>query len=464
MLFALTNMRRITAHDLVLSLTIMAILRIAQIRTIAVLLAMLWLIAVGPCCGSASGGIVPASSEPQYSLIFTRQAVDEYELILTLSNWESLQRRPFDYVSGTLKLADEIYENVGIRYKGNSSFHGVSSPKKPFKVDFNRYVSEQDFHGVNKLNFANSFWDPSMMREVLGYDTFAAAGCPAGRTSHVKLYVSVPGIYERELFGVYVLIEQVDRVYLTDRFSNNGGNLYKAAMWGADLKWLGGETTPYRECYEKKTNEAEDDWSDLIRFIDVLNNTDGASFKTEIEKVFNVDGFLSYLAANTALSNLDSVAGRNCNFYLYNNPATGRFEFIPWDLNEAFGNHSFPRDNGLTADEMLTLDIYNPVSSGEHVLIERILTVPEYMDAYLAKLRALVEGYFSESSMHVEIDTIYDLIKDDVYLDVCKQYSSADFDKSIVQDITDDTSPERILGLKPFVTRRVASMLAQFES
>ena len=454
----------ITADDLLLSLTMMEILRIAEMRRIGVLVAVLCLAAVGLCCGSGSAGGVPASSEPEYSLIFTRQAVDEYELIYTLSSWQSLQREPFEYVSGTLKFADEIYENVGIRYKGNSSFHGVSSPKKPFKVDFNRYVSGQHFHGVKKLNFANSLWDPSMMREVLGYDTFAAVGCPASRTSHIKLYVSVPGIYERELFGVYIAIEQVDKVYLADRFSNNGGNLYKAAMWGADLKWLGGESAPYRECYEKKTNEAEDDWSDLIHFIDVLNNTDSASFKIEIEKVFNVDGFLSYLAANTALSNLDSVAGRNCNFYLYNNPATGKFEFIPWDLNEAFGNHTFPRDNGLTADEMLTLDIYNPVSPGEHVLIERILAVPEYMDAYLAKLRALVEGYFSESSMHVEIDTIYDLIKNDVYLDSYKQYSSVDFDKSIVEDIPDDISPERILGLKPFVTRRVASILGQLES
>jgi len=441
----------------------MGILSIAGMKRIGVLLAVLFLAAAGLCCGGGSVGGGPAFSEPEYSLIFRRQAVDEYELVFTLSNWQSLQRRPFEYVPGTLKFTDETYENVGIRYRGNSSFYGVPPPKKPFKVDFNLYVSGQHFHGVKKLNFANSLWDPSMMREVLGYDTFAAAGCPASRNSHVKLYVSVPGIYERELFGVYIAIEQVDKVYLTDRFSNNGGNLYKAAMWGADLKWLGGETAPYRECYEKKSNEVLDDWSDLIHFIDVLNNTDSASFKTEIEKVFNVDGCLSYLAANTALSNLDSVAGRNCNFYLYNNPATGKFEFIPWDLNEVFGNHTFPRDNGLTADEMLTLDIYKPVSPGEHVLIERILAVPEYMDVYLAKLRALVEGYFSESSMHLEIETIYDLIKNDVYLDIYKQYSSADFDKSIVEDIPDDTSPERILGLKPFVTRRVTSILEQFE-
>ncbi len=425
---------------------------------------LLFLVAVAAAaagCGGGNGGDGAHAAGPNYALIFKRAAVDEYELVFTASNWQALQNDPFGYVPGTLKLGSETYENVGIRYKGNSSFGCVPPPKKPFKVDFNRYVSSQRFHGVKKLNFSNNLWDPSMLRERLAYGTFGAAGCPAGRTSHVKLYVSAPGTYDRELFGVYVMIEQVDKEYLTDRFHNDGGNLYKAAMWGGDLKWLGSDPTPYRGCYDKKSNESADDWSDLIHFLDVLNNTADVDFKTEIEKVFNIPGFLSYLAANTALSSLDSVAGRNCNFYLYNNPATGRFEFLPWDLNEAFGNHTLPRDNGLTADEMLTLDIYDPTSTGDHILIERLLNVPEYMSDYLSRLRALVEGYFSPTAMHAEIDRVYNLIKADVYLDIYKEFSSEDFDRSIVEDISNDWDPERILGLKPFVTQKVTNILNQ---
>jgi spore coat protein H len=413
------------------------------------------------CGGGSAGQSAPVTPKPEYSLIFNRDAVEDYELVFTASNWQALQDAPFEYVCATMNFADETYINVGVRYKGNSSFHAVPPPKKPFKIDFNRYVADQDFHGVNKLNFSNSLWDPSMMREPLAYDTFAAAGCPACRTSHVKLFVTVPGIYSRELFGVYVMIEQVDKTYLADRFSNHSGNLYKAAMWGGDLKWLGSDPAPYRGCYEKKTNELEDDWSDLINFIYVLNSTPDPSFRTEIEKVLNVDGFLSYLAANTALSNLDSIAGRNCNFYLYRNPRTGKFEFLPWDLNEAFGNHTLPRDNGLTADGMLTLDVYNPVSTGEHVLIERVLNVPEFMAEYLSRLRTLVEGSFSPAAMHAEIDRTYNLIKADVYLDVHKEFSSGDFDLSMEHDIPENTDPGRILGMKPFVTQRVTNILTQ---
>jgi hypothetical protein len=427
-----------------------------------VVFALLFLaVAVVGCGGGKGSDDVLPTPTADYSLIFNRNALDEYELVFTASNWQNLQDSPFEYVTGTLRFKSETYYNVGIRHKGNSSFFGMSPPKRPFKVDFDRYVDSQNFHGVKKLNFSNNLWDPTLMREMLGYDTFAAAGCPAGRTSYVKLYITVPGTYNRELFGVYVMIEQVDKVYLADRFPDNDGNLYKAAMWGGDLKWLGSDPAPYRNCYVKKTNEAADDWSDLIGFLNVLNNTPDISFKTEIEKVFNVDGFLSYLAANTVLSSLDSIAGRNCNFYFYHNPVTDKFELLPWDLNEVFGNHTLPRDNGLTAGEMLMLDIRNPVSTGEHILIERILNVPEYMTNYLSRIQTLVADYFSPASMHAEIDGICNLIKADVYLDIYKEFSSGDFDLSIEQDIPNDFDPERILGLKPYVTQRVANILDQ---
>jgi len=212
--------------------------------------------------------------------------------------------------------------------------------------------------------------------------------------------------------------------------------------------------------YEKETNEVADDWTDFIHFLDVLNNTPAINFKTEIEKVFNVDGFLSCLAANTVLSNMDSIAGRQCNFYLYHNMITGKFEFIPWELNMVFGNF-LPEDQD--ADTMLSLDIYDPTSPGTHMLVDRILYEPEYMDTYIERVRTLINGAFSTDAMRSEIDAIYDRIKADVYLDIQKGYNSAEFDESISQDIPNATDPNRILGLKPFVTDRVTNILNQLD-
>ncbi len=413
--------------------------------------------------GSHSGGIIIPEPKPEYDIAYDRTTQDEYELEVSSANWVALQNDPFEYVSGTLKYGDETYSNVGIRYKGNSSFYSIPGIKKSFKVHMNEFAPGQRFHGLKKLNFNNCFKDPSLMREMIGYDIFEAAGCPASRTSHIKLYVTVPGTYSREFFGVYISVEQVNKHYLADRFPESSGNLYKSGQAGGDLTWKGSDPSAYKTPlsnppYEKKTNELVDDWSDFIHFLDVLNNTPVINFKTEIENVFNVDGFLDYLAANTVLSNMDSIAGRKCNFYLYHNMATGKFEFIPWDLNEVYGNFHGP---GQDADTMLDLDIYDPTSDGPHVLVDRILNVPEYEADYVERIRALVNGAFLPSSMHAEVDTIYNRIKADVYLDTHKQYSSANFDNSIIQDIPNATDPNRILGLKPFATDRVFNINLQ---
>jgi spore coat protein CotH len=381
-------------------------------------------------CGGGSHSSAPAAEPPaDYAVAYNRTTLDDYELEISAVNWQALQNDPFEYVSGTLKFKDETYYNVGIRYKGNSSYFAPGvGVKKSFKVHFNEYVPDQRFHGLKKLNFNNCFKDPSLMREMIGYDIFEAAGCPASRTSHIKLYVTVPGTYNQKFFGVYISVEQVNKQYLADRFPESDGNLYKAGQHGATLRFLGWDksfyTTPAdAPPYEKKTNEIEDDWSDFIHFLDVLNNTPGASFKTAIENVFNVDGFLNYLAANTVLSNMDSIAGRQANFYLYHNMATGKFEFIPWDLNEVFGSFR--------------------------------------VDTYVERIRVLVNGAFLPSAVHPEIDTIYNRIKADVYLDIHKQPSNAEFDMSIDQDIPNSFDPNRILGLKPFVTDRVFNINQQ---
>jgi hypothetical protein len=404
---------------------------------------------------------------PYYPWVFNQHAIMDYKLTLTAAAWETLDDEPFEYVPGTVTIGGETYEEVGIRHKGYITFIVTRALlKKPYKIDFNEYVAGQNFYGVRQLNFGNSWSDPSMMREVLAYEVFAAAGCPASRTSFVNLYLTVPGEYDDELVGVYVMVEQVDRTYLAERFGNDSGNLYKAGDSGADLQWEGTDPDEYRGHYRKRTNEEEDDWSDLIGFLDVLNNTPDEQFRTEIETVFNVDGFLGYLAANTATTNLDSVAGRNANFYLYHNPDTGLFEFLPWDLNMAFGGFRSPVEGYPSgAEGMLYMDIYNPTSTiEEHVLVDRILAVPEYVALYEERIRSLVEGHFNSANMDPRIDELYAFIRSAVYADPHKLDSSENFDQNIEHDVPDNPEDDqRAIGLKRFVAERSAHILQQLE-
>jgi hypothetical protein len=145
---------------------------------------------------------------------------------------------------------------------------------------------------------------------------------------------------------LYNLIEQIDKTFLKNNFSNGKGNLYKNNGWSR-LEWLGTDITAYQEDIELKTNEEEDDddddddeketWSDFIEFVDILNNSKDAEFAEAIQKVFNVDLFLRALAVDIALNNWDSYVENQRNWYIYHNPDTDLFEWIPWDYNLSMG-------------------------------------------------------------------------------------------------------------------------------
>jgi spore coat protein CotH len=393
---------------------------------------------------------------PHYGLIFKQDVVEEYEVILTREDYQTLENdlRSKEYVPGTVIIGGHVFENVGIRYKGSSSLIGlVGLPKKPFKIDFDRFVDGQHFAGIKKLNLNNGKFDASLMRERLAYEIFADAGSPASHSSHVNFHLTVPGLYDRLLIGIYTMVEQVDKRYLAQWFSDNDGNLYKSGDSGANLSWRGDDKESYRPYYDKKTNEAEDDWSDLIHFIDVLNNTPDEQFKTEVEQVFNVDGFLTYLAANTVLANMDSIAGREANYYLYNNPDTGLFEFLPWDLNMAFGRFGNFENNA-------TLDIFQPTTNGRisgRPLVNRVLAVPDYVDVYEARIRGLIEGSFSPGNMNARIDDVYTQIREFVYASEHNLDSDEDFEASV----SDDGTIESAENLRNFVAIRVESINGQ---
>jgi spore coat protein CotH len=112
--------------------------------------------------------------------------------------------------------------------------------------------------------------------------------------------------------------------------------------------------------YVKKTNEDDMDWSDIESLFTVLHDetrtTDPATWRTNLEAVFDTDVFLKYLATNTLIQNWDTYGRMTHNYFLYNDPASSKLTWIPWDNNEAlqYGKQggSLPFNfSGLVASE-----------------------------------------------------------------------------------------------------------------
>jgi hypothetical protein len=311
----------------------------------------------------------------------------------------------FEYVRAGLEFDGRALGEVGLRFKGNSTYLITSRHlKRPFKIDLDRHVKGQAFRGARKLTLNNNVVDPSTAREVLSYAIYRAAGVPAPRTAYAQLSLTVPGKYDRVFVGLYTLIETVDRTFLDDRFGSGKGMLLKPERVGP-LDHLGDDWAAYEARYRPKSRAAKAAQRRLIELTRLVHEADEGRFRKEIGSYVDVDRFLRYAAVTVALSSLDSFVGFGHNYYLYLDPKSNRFVFMPWDLDHSFG--------GLTllgsADELIGLSIRRPWA-GRNRLVERLLDDEKYFVQYTAHLRALLATTFTPAAIREELAAIDKLL------------------------------------------------------
>ncbi|MFK7904150.1 MAG: CotH kinase family protein [Chitinophagales bacterium] len=375
------------------------------------------------------------------------------DLQLILANPESNTEY---YATFTYDNGGEIatVENVGFRLRGNTSRNAA---KKSFKISFNSFESGRKFHGLEKMNLNGEHNDPSIIRSKLCWDIFDAMDVIAARANHVELYIN------SDYMGLYINVEHIDEEFLKDRYpDNDGGNLYKC-LWPADLNYEGISPEEYkkessgRRKYDLKTNKEADDYSDFAHFINVLTQTEMPDFEVAISKVFDVDVFLRVLAADVFTSNWDGYSFNINNFYLYHNPRTGKFEYLPYDLDNSFGIDWFNINWG-------TRNVYDWTSdSHNNVLTDRILQVSDFKDRYTYYLQKLVNNYAHPNNFFPLIDCLHDQItpfaEADTYRTLDYGYSIEDFHNSYEQKLQGHVK----YGIKDYITTRRNNILTQLE-
>jgi spore coat protein CotH len=371
-------------------------------------------------------------SEPNYSVVFKQNEVLRFDIKISSENWALMQSdlssilgssggRPGQaadvssdpmWVPCSFNFNKTEWYYVGIRYKGNSSLKSTyqsGNKKLSFKLDFDEFegdylnIKNQRFYGFKQLNLKNNFDDTSLMREKVGADLFRQFGLASSETAFCVVYVdngSGPQYY-----GVYTLVEEVDDTVLDSQFANGSGNLYKPD--GTAASFASG--TYNASQMELKTNEDSANYSDVKALYDIINSStrtsDVETWKTNLEKVFNVDGFLKYLAANNTIQNWDTYGRMTHNYYLYNNPDNGLLTWIPWDNNEAF---QVGKQGGALSFSMSEVGTGWP-------LINYIIAQPEYLAIYKTYLKKFIDEVFIPADMVSTYSTYYDLLKEYAY-------------------------------------------------
>jgi len=363
---------------------------------------------------------------------------------------ESDHEFPATFIFNNGTVHDTI-DMIGFRLRGNTSRW---SNKKSFKVSFNAFFPGRKYYGVEKLNLNGEHNDPSVIRSKLCWDLLQEINIPAPRSNHVGLFIN--GNY----YGLYINVEHIDEEFVLSRFENNDGNLYKC-LYPADLQYLGANSNLYkfesngRRAYELKTNEGLDDYSDLAHFIDVLNNTPIGDLPCALEELFNVYDYLKIIAIDIATANWDGYIYNKNNYYLYMNTSSGKFEYIPYDLDNTFGVDWFGID-------WSTRNIYSwDLSQEPRPLYERILQVQRYKNIYSYYLKTLTEYAMDPATWFGRIEAIRDKIFPSVlydpYYPLDYGYTPSDFLASYTQALGSHIP----VGLEPYITQRGQATMTQ---
>lgn len=395
----------------------------------------------------------PAAAQNDGDAIFNSASIHDVYLQFSQQNyWDTLvTNHDSDVYTRCNVTFDGITVNdVAVKLKGNSSYNN-NFMKKSMKIDFNEYVPGQDIDGLKKLNLNNVFKDPSFLREKLMLDFLQEHNLPGPRCTYARVYLN------NTYWGLYTLVEDINDKFCTQRFGNNDGNRFKGDPSG-DLKWYGSSPSSYYNRYELDNNDSLNDWSDLVHLVDIINNTPAAQFEDSLETVLQTWDFVYQWAADILFVNLDSYPGSGHNYFIYHNESSGLWQWIQWDVNEAFGNFNM----GMQITQLQTLAWNYTGQMNNRPLITNMLANTTYRANYISALCQLTSD-FTNVKLDPKIDSLANAIRADVYADNLKFYSNQQFEDNIIMDITVPNSPGggNIAGIKPFITARYNSLTSQ---
>lgn len=269
-----------------------------------------------------------------------------------------------------------------------------------FGINLHKYVDDDahELHGLRKMNLKWFKDDAAYLRELFCYDLFRRYGIwTAPHSTYARLWLKVDGDARETYYGVYNMIESVDKRFVKsrkDKFGSADGNLWKC-RYGASLSTVNADFGPddgsdAEHVYEYKSDiEGFDAAQEQLKdFILKLNGKSDESFRKWIEEVCDVELLLKTYAVNVAVGMWDDYWNNSNNYYLYFNSTdkySYKFYLIPYDYDNTLGTSS---DCGNQSDA----GRQDPFHWGKdgNPLLRRILVFEDYRKIYRDAMLELV--------------------------------------------------------------------------
>ena len=397
------------------------------------------------------------AAAPDYdTLLFDDSFV--HSIDISMPDWEDFTANCTDekYGACTVTVDGETLEHVGIRAKGNGSVFAVvmmDSSRFSFKLEFDHFLENQSYHGLDKLNLNNLVQDATYMKDALAYHLMREMDVPAPLCSYV--FVTVNG----EDWGLYLAVEGLEDGFMNRSFGAEHGLLYKPDSQGMNIGFFAGIIRRLPKDFTQRAEEADPEQVEAFmeRFgLDELQNDvnmlnfaflgyDAPDLRLQysgerpkdyenifskantrigkgdmarliaslrrlsafedLEHTVDTDEVIRYFAVHNFLVNSDSYTGSSVhNYYLYE--TDGLLSMLPWDYNLAYGTFLMdaksavndPIDTPLSVSGDGSRPMFDFIlrdasyTAQYHEQIRRMLGAVD-MDAYLAETERMISEY-----------------------------------------------------------------------
>ena len=382
---------------------------------------------------------------------YDESVIRKIELQFDQANWWTLLTN--NYNSGTDLLATMwidgvLYDSVGVRFKGQTSYFQNNTDKKSFNITLDYVKGKQDVDGYETLNLNCGWQDESGFREVLFNNS--------GRNYNASLKSNFAHLYiNGQDWGPYQNVQQLNNEHMIEWYQDNDGTIWRALKTtsgpggpggggpfntgNSTLNYEGPDTSDYQPHYTLKRFKKQNKWEDLVEVCDKLNNTSLAALEDTLDRYLDIDKTCWYLAHEIIFSDDDGYIYKGgMDYYVYWEAATDRI--IPMEYD----------GNSVMASNHANWDLFYNETDNRFPLMNRMLQVSSIRQRYLAHVRTILDEVFNSTYQNTQID-----------------YYAALIDSLVQSDPKAIYSYNAFLGevntVKTFVTNRRNFLLADSE-
>jgi len=301
---------------------------------------------------------------------------------VTGEDFSQVADNPYQYYRADVTIDGQKLNAVGIRKKG--FFGSAISTRPSLKLKLDRYVEDQAFSGLSTLTFNNNNQDASRMQSFVVYRFMNDAGANSPRANFARIIVN------GEDLGIYTHVESVDKALIKRLFKKAKGDLWEG--YAGDFT-----EADFNRIVHKM---GKDDNSETLQELyDLLQSPDPIPLEA-VGQLIDIDAFITLWASEVLIGHWDGYASNRNNYYMYREPKSGLFYFIPWGPDSAFW------DPGPF--------IHVPVPKSfkaRGYLCQRLWELPEVRERYREEMKRLLNEVWDEQKMLSQLQHVRKLTK-----------------------------------------------------